>query len=57
MHADIATVHSSSLLVIDSRIQESSLYVLSPRKGTTDLDVVFLTGKKCAFLERRATVA
>jgi hypothetical protein len=31
--------------------------VLSPRKGTTDLDVVFLKGKECAFQGRRARVA
>jgi hypothetical protein len=27
--------------------------VLSPRKGTTDQDVVLLKGKECAFLGRR----
>jgi hypothetical protein len=31
--------------------------VLSPRKGTTDPDVVFLKGKECAFLGRRVWVA
>jgi hypothetical protein len=30
--------------------------VLGPRKGTTDPDVMFLKGKDCAFLGRRARV-